>query len=106
MSMKMNKNNYSFLNDYKGKIVVVKGTQKRDGTIIIHRWVNEKDKYLYDGIITTQNLREKLPTEFDIEFDHNEDWKTDSEEFKVARKEAEIWSDRIKAVLTRQKIYF
>ena len=48
------------LKGYEGKIVVVKGTEKKDGTVLISRWKNEREKYLYNGKITTQNLREKI----------------------------------------------
>jgi len=96
-----NENHYSFLNGYEGKIAVVRGTEKIDGTVIIPQWVNEREKHLFNGKISNQNLREKLPTEIDLELDHNE-----GADFFEARKEADDWVNKIRDEMIKRNVYF
>lgn len=92
-------NIYSFLEEYKGKIVVLASPYEK--------WRQEREKFLYTGTIkNSHRLREILDKEIIIEFDHLQDWDMNSEEFKKARAESEKWVNLIKKVLVKQGIYF
>src|SRR3990167_9638742 len=84
--------NYNFLRGWEGKIVVCR---------MYDEWQTRRQDFLYNGVISNQNLREKLPNEIILEFDHKEKLG-----FEEARKEAENFINRIKEVFIKNNVFF
>ena len=88
----------NYLKNWIGKIVVCEVSDE-----IFPHWKTEREKYIYDGTITNQNMRQLLPHEIIIEFDlfPGCDVKDD-----VVRKEAVHWITLIKTkgLTIRKKI--
>lgn len=90
--------NYDFLKQSINKIVVVKGEQGIDDIIKIPAWQKSRDKYLYNGNIENQNLRQIMSNEIIIEFDFLKDGNH--------REEALKYIEKIKEILILQNINF
>jgi len=84
--------NYNFLRGWEGKIIVCR---------MYDEWQTRRQDFLYNGVISNQNLREKLPNEIILEFDHKEKLG-----FEEARKEAENFINRIKEVFIKNNVFF
>ena len=92
---------YKFLEDWKNKIVVIHGSMGLDGSRKIPRWQIEREKYLYNGVITNQNLRQILPNEVIIEFDEKEKGFEDQ-----SREDSLKWVQKVKEYLVKNNINF
>lgn len=90
--------------DYNG--VIVKGTETLNKQVIIPQWKQQREKFLYDGTITNQNLREIQENEIIIEFDFIKESNIGSEEFNKKRNEAEKWIEKVKEILSKWDIKF
>lgn len=87
--------NYEFLKSFINKIVVLRLTPT-DKPL----WKQNREKYLFNGIITNQNLREVLPNEIIIEFDHL------TNDYEKNRKDSLESIEKVKQVLIERKIFF
>lgn len=95
----MSTSDNAFLEDWKDKIVVVYA-QKRGDTCTFPKYQKEREKYIYKGTLTNQNLREILPHEIIIEFDHI------TKDFQQGRDEALHHIEAAKEALLKLDISF
>lgn len=86
---------------YAGKIVAVEGHKLIDGNIRMPKWRQDRDQHLYNGTITTQNLIQIPAEELVIEFDH-----LNNVALEAGQKEAQFWTDKVKAALSDLGLYF
>lgn len=84
-----------------GKIVVIKGRQLIDKSVICPPWQKQREKYLFNGTIKDENLREVLPGELIFEWDFPE-----TISLEEGRKEAEKWAEKVKECFIMHGQYF
>ena len=86
----------NYLKNWIGKIVVCEVNDE-----IFPHWKTEREKYIYDGTITNQNMRQLLPHEIIIEFDIFPGCEAKD---KDVREEAVHWITLIKNKLDEFKV--
>lgn len=90
-----------YLNGQEGKVVVLFGVETKEGKYIFPKWEQERGKYLYNGKITNQNLREVFDNEVVIEFD-----KQKGVSFEKASERGKELSKKLQEHLINQKVNF
>lgn len=97
-------NNY--LKEFEGNIVIIYGEETEEGKLYFPQWQKNRQQYLYKGEVRQENLREILPNEVVIEFDHKNEYYVQSQEFKSLKNEAIQYIEKIKNLLIEQNINF
>lgn len=87
------------LKGMKGKVVVCKAWYYNGG-LVFDKWTQEREKYLFDGVITDQNQREIMEDEVIIEFDIIVTKEQSHSNFEAARREA---NDYVKKISNKLK---